>query len=98
MRRLKNVLIPLPKTVEQGDVSFKVADFQGKVRIVLEHKCDMTEEAVNWIAKRLFEYNLITLTDDESAYTVKISVDPELEGMDTPEGYTVRTFAGGRQR
>lgn len=98
MRRLANVLIPLPKKIEQGDKSFKVADFNGKVKIAVDYKCDMTEEAQNWIAKKLFDAALITVCDDACDYTVNISVDPnhpDLADVETEEGYIIKSYEGG---
>ena len=97
MKRLANVLIPLPKRIEQGDKSFKVADFAGKVKIALGCECELAESAKEWIAKRLFDYNLITVSDEDGLYTITISVDESLEGMDTEEGYVIKSHEGGAE-
>ncbi len=100
MRRLANVLIPLPKKIEQGEQYFKLADYAGKVKIVVNHTSDVTDEAKAWIAKKLFDEALVTLTEDEGVYTVTISVDPEcpeLSEVETEEGYIIKSHEGGAE-
>jgi len=96
MRKLANVLIPLPRKIEQGEKNFPVAAFSGKIRISVRDVCDMTEEASAWILKKLRDTALVTPAEEDAPYTVVISVDPdcpELSDVQTEEGYIIRTFA-----
>ena len=98
MKRLANCLIPLPKKIEQGEGSFKVADYDGKVNIVLGSASDVMEEAGKWIAKKLFDEALVTVSSDDASYTVTVKVDPEcpeLAEVNTEEGYIIKTYEGG---
>ena len=96
MRRLANVLIPLPKRIEQGDGSFLVGGYEAKVRFDFKYESELVPETRGWIARRLADMACISESDD-AEYVITVKVDPELEGMDTPEGYTVRTFEGGAE-
>ena len=98
MRRLANVLIPLPKKIEQGEKSFPVADYAGGVKIVVDHTADVIDEAKAWILKKLNDEALVTECDCDGAFTVNISVNPnqpELAEVNTEEGYIIRTYEGG---
>ena len=98
MKRLANVLIPLPKKIEQGEGYFKVADFCGKVRVTLNCSCDVVDEAKAWILKKLRDEALIEECECDGVFTVNIKVDPacpELSEVNTEEGYIIRTYEGG---
>ena len=98
MKRLANYLIPLPKKIEQGEGSFKVADYNGKVKIDLCFASELAEEAGKWIAKKLFDEALVTVADKDTSYTVTVKVDPEcpeLAEVNTEEGYIIKTYEGG---
>ncbi len=98
MRRLANVLIPLPKKIEQGEKSFFVGAYEGKVKLDVQYESDMTTEARAWVLKRLADFACIT--EGESDYTVTIAVDPahpELADVETEEGYIIHSHEGGAE-
>ena len=93
MRRLQNVLIPLPKKIEQTDNSFLVGGYESRVKFVFKYESELVEETRNRIIKRLADMACIGVSDDAD-YVINVSVDPTLD-MDTDEGYTVKTYEGG---
>ena len=98
MKRLANVLIPLPKKIEQGEKYFKIGDYCGKVRFTANHTSDMIDEAKKWILKRLANEALIEECESDGVFTVNITIDPEcpeLSEVKTEEGYIIRTYEGG---
>ena len=96
MRRLANVLIPLPKKIEQTEKSILVGGYESGVKIDVRYESDMTDEARAWILKRLADYACIG-ESDSAEYTITIAVDEKLEGIDTEEGYIIKSHEGGAE-
>ena len=94
MQKLANVLIPLPKKIEQGEASYTVAGFEGKIALRISEKCDLTKSAHEVIAKRLADLAAVTVDGKRGDYKVTVKVDPAdpaFAKIDKGEAYYVKT-------
>ena len=94
MRKLSNVLIPLPKKIEESDKSFKIADFAGSVAVRLGVKCDLTSSAREIVEKKLLDLADVKCDGKRGDYTVRIksdATDPAFADIDSDEAYYIKT-------
>ena len=94
MRRLSNVLIPLPKKIEEGDKTFKLAGFAGSVAVRLGAKCDLTKSAREVIEKKLLSLADVKCDGKRGDYTIRINVRPEDAAFfdtESDEAYYIKT-------
>ena len=72
----KKTLIPLPKKIEDGGATFKLADFQGMVSVEVTGTDDRMKQAACLISKRLEDLAMVTV-DGDADFQILITTDPE---------------------
>ena len=75
MSKLSDILIPLPQKIEEGDVSFKVSAFGGRVVIKTGVKCDLIASARDCVEKRLNSLAAVTADGKRGDYKITVTVD-----------------------
>jgi len=92
MTELKNILIPLPKKIEQTDGSFSTAPFGGTVHIIARGGA-MAAEGAKHIEEKLASLASVK-NAPELAYRIVLTTDetdPAFAGIDSGEAYFLRT-------
>lgn len=94
MRKLKDYLIPMPKTVEENDKEFTLSSFGGKVRLTSLDKSDPTKEALKDIKEKFNSIAAVSSDGVRGDYTVRLKVsedDEAFSGIESREAYYIKT-------
>ncbi len=87
MTALTNILIPLPKKIEQADGTFTIASFGGTVQIL-----GGGGESAKYIEEKL--HAVACIKNGAGAYRIVLktdAADPAFAGIDSAEAYYIRT-------